>query len=112
MADEPINGTGFSTKEMLVRIDAKVDYIASKQATSDVELALLKARVEAHEKSEEKAVTDDDGRYLKLEKEIEKLSKRQARTDRRVAYAAGAVSVVVFIANVFGPVLAHKLSGL
>ena len=53
----PANGTSFSTKEMLVRLDGKLDVVLNKQNHYDVELALLKARVEEHERNNKEALS-------------------------------------------------------
>jgi hypothetical protein len=52
MTEEPANGSGFTTKEMLVRMDGKLDHVLNRQAGYDVELALLKARADEQEKTQ------------------------------------------------------------
>jgi hypothetical protein len=101
MVDEPANGTGFSTKEMLVRIDAKVDVIAAKQAHYDVELALLKARQETQERIMAESARD----YERLQSVVEGVG-------RKIAVATGALSAIIVAANWLVPAaVRHFLGG-
>src|SRR3954471_7077514 len=101
MSEEPANGIGFSTKEMLIRIDAKVDFIGGKQSTYDVELALLKARQEVLERAGDAQ-----------EKRYEELRAGVDRVGRKIAMAAGGLSALIVAANWVVPAtIRHFLGG-
>ncbi len=91
---------GFSSKEMLVRIDAKVDVIAAKQAHYDVELALLKERQRQLEVSSvENSAT------------VEVVRAGQERLGKKIAWATGALSAVAVAANWLVPAAVRHFLG-
>lgn len=101
MSEAPANGSAFTQKEMLVRLDSKVDAliqtVGSKNAYYDVELALLKARADKLEKTDDVVV-----------KTVEETQKEQAAIRTRQNIAAGAIAVVVFLAPALW-ILVNKL---
>lgn len=104
MGEPPASGNGaFSTKEMLVRIDSKVDSltqtVAVKNAAYDVEIALLKARVAEVEQTER-----DQDRKLHENEE------RTGNVITRVNLAAGALGLIIFLSPLIW-ILINKLVG-
>jgi hypothetical protein len=102
VTEGPINGNGsFSQKEMLVRIDSKVDSlmqtVAAKHAHYDVEIALLKARADERERNEQQTA-----------EEIEAAKERLGALNTRQNIAAGALAFVIFMAPVLW-ILVNKL---
>lgn len=91
MADErPTNGNGFTQKDMLVRIESKVESltqtVAAKHAGYDVEIALLKARMDEREREdrEQNAALED-------------AEERTRGIVTRQNIAAGAIAIIVFV---------------
>lgn len=101
----------FTQKEMLVRIDAKVDVIAAKQANYDVELALLKARQEEQVRTSREKQKEHDTKYEALDKRIDALTATQESFSRRLTYATGAISVIVVAANWLVPATVRHFLG-
>lgn len=98
---EPVNGNGggsFTQKEMLVRIDGKVDVIAAKQQNYDVELALLKARVDRNEHAVNATVNNSDGWRDEVRQEISGIKTQNAKI-------AGAVAACVVLVNFIAPIV-------
>lgn len=83
---------GFSTKEMLVRLDGKIDTVLGQQQAFAVDLAQTKVRVDALEQ----AVKADD---LRFSSDLTLLRRETDRHGRRLAYAAGATASLVLAAN-------------
>lgn len=104
MSDVPLNGNGFFTqKEMLVRIDSKVDSltqtVAVKNAYYDVEVALLKARADKLENASKE-----------LDEALDEARDRQESILTRINVAAGAVAIIVFLSPILW-ILANKYIG-
>jgi hypothetical protein len=111
MADEmetPNNGTGWTQKEMLIRIDAKVDVIAAKQNHLDVEIALLKARADELERMTRSKVEDVAVWRDEVRDEIKQVKEEQAIIGRKLAYATGTVGAIVIAVNLIGPWLLRQ----
>ena len=102
MSDVPSNGNGsFTQKEILVRLDSKVDSliqtVASKNAWYDVQIALLQAgqdklKVEAEERAKDLEATKAETSSIKTRQNI----------------AAGAIAFIIFMAPVLW-ILVNKL---
>jgi ABC-type uncharacterized transport system ATPase component len=104
--DAPENGTGFSTKEMLVRMDGKLDVMAGKQTHYDVEQALLKARVEVQERTlrehtiEEQKTAEAVRANLEaaerlMDRKVDELSSGQQALALKLAYYAGGLAMLM-----------------
>lgn len=87
MATEDDN-RAFSTKEMLARLDSKLDTVIAQQADARVQVALHEQRITALEASDSHA----DGVHNELRDQVERIT-------RKVAYAAGGVSAIVTAAG-------------
>lgn len=87
MTTEPQNGTAFTQKEMLVRIDGKLDTVAAHLTAVELELAVHKAQP-----------LHSDAPVLTLAEEVANLRRGQESINRRVSMAAGAVAVIVTLA--------------
>jgi hypothetical protein len=111
---EPQGSNGFTTKEMLIRIDGKVDQLnatmAAKHAHYDVELALLKARDEerkaqvenlavAAEKTAHEVRHALETREVVMDKKVDEVRAVQSETLRKLAYATGTVVGALAIFN-------------
>lgn len=83
---------GFSTKEMLVRLDGKIDTVLGRTQSLAVDLAQTKTRVEVLEQ----AVKADD---LRFSADLTLLRRETDRHGQRLAYAAGACAALVLAAN-------------
>jgi hypothetical protein len=114
MADEmetPNNGTGWTQKEMLVRIDAKVDVIAAKQNHIDVEIALLKARADEIERQVAVKLNDSHEWRDEVRKEINTVKDEQNVIGRKLAYATGTVGAIVVVVNFIAPIILRNWGG-
>lgn len=112
--DQNGGGQSFSTKEMLIRVEGKIDAILSRQQNYDVELALLKARADQLDMQANDRVHAEDRRREELRKELREVANEQKRVSRdtaklgrKHAYQTGALATVVVIANIAAPLIAR-----
>ena len=109
MADEtmPNGGPNYTTRDLLARIEGKLDVVASKQQYAEVELALLKARVDEVEKD----VTDTERHSYDWREEVRKRMDHidmQAEDVRaRQKATAYIVAAIVTLSTVITPVVLH-----
>jgi hypothetical protein len=102
---EPTSGNGgnggWSTREVLIRVDGKVDTltqtVAAKHAHYDVEVALLKARSDELERSEREV-------HAELDAVTDKLNALSTRQN----IAAGALALIVALSPLIW-ILVNKL---
>ena len=104
MTDES-GSVSFTTKEMLVRIDGKLDAVAARQQGLDIEVALLKARTEVLERERKTDKGDDDNWHEEVRLRITQVEAEQVATQRRLAYAAGGIAVLAVLLNFLAPVI-------
>lgn len=109
MVEEPANGNGFTQKEMLVRLDGKLDIIAGKQQHYDVELALLRARQDETEKDVKTLKEDNDNWQNEVRSRIEGLSAEQGTIGSRQKATAYIVAAVVIVTNIVAPIILRHL---
>jgi hypothetical protein len=91
MTDEPSNGSGFTTKEMLVRMDGKLDHVLSRQASYDVELALLKARADEQDKTQTVIETQLEAAKGVMATEVAALKEGQISLGKALKWATATV---------------------
>ena len=96
MAEDETRSQAFSTKEMLVRLDGKLDTVIVHQPSFAVRVALLEQRTSALE-AESK---DGDVIHDELRRAVDRIT-------RKTAYAAGVLSTVVIVANLIAALLSH-----
>jgi uncharacterized protein YgbK (DUF1537 family) len=108
--EEPVTNGSFTTKDMLNRMDGKLDLIASKQGMQDVEIALLKAenvaRKESIAKLEQVSSKGEDDiaqalaeRNAEVDRKFEAYDANFREVFRKMAYATGTIVGASFIFN-------------
>jgi hypothetical protein len=116
--DNSNRGQAFSTKEMLIRLDGKLDAVLARQQSYEVELALLKARADGLELSEHNRSrtvekwrdglkTEAEKRHDELAGEVGSIRSRLEKLGRKHAYQTGALAALVVVANLTLPVVLH-----
>jgi hypothetical protein len=97
--EQVTNSVSFTTKEMLVRMDGKLDSVLNRQAHYDVELALLKARVEVNEH----ALGGVGGQLSEAKNlmatEVSNIKKGQVTLNRTLKYATATVVTAVVVVD-------------
>ena len=108
MAEET-NGANvsFTTKEMLVRMDGKLDVLAARQTHYDVELALLKER---QHQLEVVAASEGTGKAqlaaelkeqrAKMDAEVAAIRDELSKVGRKLAYATGTIAGMITLVEV------------
>lgn len=79
---------GFTAKEMWVRVDGKLDAVLAKQSHYDIELALVKARVEEQER-EARENRDE------MRKSVETIRMNQQSVGSLIKWAAAIIGALV-----------------
>lgn len=116
--DDARTGQTFSTKEMLIRLDGKLDSVLARQQNYDIELALLKARADGLELADHNRSRDAEKWREEVKRETEKwrdttdreLESLRADLEtlgRRHAYQAGGLAALVVAANIAVPFILH-----
>lgn len=72
---------------------------------------LLRKSVEDHEARLRKVEEFGSPHAQVLQEDLQEVKKEQAKTNRRVAYAGGAVAALVTLASIFGPDIGRLLGG-
>jgi hypothetical protein len=109
MSEDVVTNGGFTTKEMLVRMDGKLDVLAANQQHTDIELAMLKERVRQVEDREKADGRDSEAWRAEVRAELVSAKNESALLGRKLAYATGTVGALVFIANFLVPWILTKV---
>lgn len=108
MNGDTMREPAFTVKEMLVRVDGKLDVIASKQQNYDIELALLKARVGQNEVDIKLKHDDSEEWRDEVRAEIAAVKDEQNTISARQKATAIIVAAIVIITNLIGPLVLQK----
>jgi predicted nucleic acid-binding protein len=95
----------FSQKEMLVRMDSKLDAVLAQQVADRIDVVLVKARVdgleqEVKERARREEVLRVESAVAATQEDVEEAKARQDAILRRINMASGAIGLVLFLAPV------------
>ena len=100
---------GFTTKEMLVRMDGKLDVLAANQQHTDIELAMLKERVRQVEDRAKTEGRDSEAWRAEVRGEMSEAKNEAALLGRKMAYATGTVATLVVLVDLLVPWILTKV---
>jgi len=103
MADETQGNV--TTRDMLFRIDGKLDAVANKQQQYEIEAALLKARVEEIEKDLHNTSQSVRTQHEKTREGIAEVQREQQTISARQKATAYIVAAVVTASTVVTPIV-------